>query len=491
MRGLKWGKYAGSPDLPQPVRVLLMRSSGGGIDGGEWPVQGSSRRRLVGLDTTNTVYVVPAHASYMQGLEVDTINCVTWRNVDQVVRVQRMVTGGGGDQAQSQSQSLPPQKGSLFVANAHLDEITCCGTHVSSNQLWLGYASGRIVVYQVVASTGGSSSSSDGGDRLNKMRYLQKSYLANTMSYNSAFRMFKSTGTGVVRGGGGGGTNWQQQQRPSTSNARVHDDIDRLTWSEEVTLLFHTDAVVDIRISPEFRIAVSVGVDGRAAIWDTNRLEYVRQIEPPTTTTTSPSASAMTRIPIALLAISATLGDIVTVHRSRETLGEEEEEEEEVNNGDDHVAMRGGRATATTTTDEDDVSYEVTESNIDDFVRVSTSGFAGGRKTLMRLHTINAKYVNHVTVPERILCVGVSHVKEGIGINVVATGFAGGTVKLWSSWDLSFVRQIDTHLADVLDLCFSTYQHLVVLTRDGFIQVWESPGLLGNAPKFPQVDGKR
>lgn len=472
VKGLKWGKYAGSPDLPAPERIQLIKR--GGPDGD--PVRG---RRLVSLEGTNTVYVVPENANYMQGLEVDTINCVTWRSVDHVVRLQRMaaaaILNNGGEK---------PQQSQLFAANDHLDEIVCCGTHVYSNQLWLGYASGRIVVYQVDNNSGGSGESSAPlpADKLNKMRFLQKSYLANTMSYNSAFRMFKSTGTAMVSGGGGAGGIHSWQRRPSGKQQQLlhqssDDDLNRLQWTEEVTLLFHTDSVVDIRISPEFRIAVSVGVDGRAAIWDTNKLEFVRQIEPPTTT----SGALSNRVPIALLAISQTMGDVVTVHRSRERAaekggdGEEEEEEEDRKSG-------AGRAT------DDDESYEVTENNIDDFVRVSTSGFAGGKKTLMRLHTINAKYVNHVTVPERILCVAMSHVKEGIGINVVATGFENGTIKLWSSWDLSFVRQIDTHLADVVDLCFSTYQHLVVLTKDDFIQVWESKGLLGNAPKFPQMD---
>lgn len=458
VRGLKWGKYTGSPELPAPVRVQLVRCA-------------ANTRRIVCLETTNTVYAVPEHGNYMQGLEMDTINCVTWWNVDGVVRVQRLTSGQEAAQEIQQATT-----GNLFVENGQLDEITCCGTHVNSSQLWLGYASGRIVVY-AQQQAGGGGSAGDGNsaaERLNRIRYLQNSYLANTMSYNSAFRMFKSTGTSV----GGSANGWNPQQhrtRGKRTGGGGDEGIGQLRWQEEVTLLFHTDKVVDIRISPEFRIAVSVGVDGRAAIWDTNRLEYVRQIQPPSTT------ALINRIPIALLAISQTMGDIVTVHRGRE-----EEEEEEGNRHEDDDGMDLG-AGATT----DDESYEVTENNIDDFVKVSTTGFASGRKTLMRLHTINAKYVNHVTVQERILSLCVSHVKEGIGINVVATGFENGTIKLWSSWDLSFVRQIDTMMADVIDVCYTTYQHLVVLTRDGFIQVWESTGLLGREPKFPQIECKK
>lgn len=408
VKGLRWGKFTGSPELKAPNKIQSYANLNSNV------------KRVVFLDSTNTIYAIPDCANYMQGIEVDTINCITWNHPDNIVRINRV----------SADKTLKP----LFENTIH-DDITCCGTHVFSNQLWFGYESGRIVVHQCIDFI---------PERLNKIRYLQNSYLANTMSYNSAFRIFKSSGSSFSR-------------KFSDSSVKQLHDIGKLNWKHPITLICHTEKIVNIKICTEFKIAVSIGWDGRAAIWDTNTLEYVRQIEPPI---------VVPRLPIALLAISPTLGDIITIHKKDSDMFDVPE---------------------STFNDTEDESYEVTESNMDDFVKVSMN--LNG-KTLMRLHTINAKYVNHVTISEKILSVCYSNVKEGTGINVVATGFENGIVKLWSSWDLSFILEINTKMGDIIDLCFSTYQHLVVLTKDNCLQVWESDGLPGNPPKFPQIDFK-
>lgn len=128
---------------------------------------------------------------------------------------------------------------------------------------------------------------------------------------------------------------------------------------------------------------------------------------------------------------------------------------------------------------------EATESIDDDFVNVPID-LTG--KSLMRLHTINAKYVNHVIDSDAIRACTYSSIKEGTGINVVATGYSDGIVRLWSSWDLTLVKEIHVGgKVNVISLTYSTYQHLVVLTSDNIIRVWESIGLVGNRPKFPQI----
>lgn len=93
-----------------------------------------------------------------------------------------------------------------------------------------------------------------------------------------------------------------------------------------------------------------------------------------------------------------------------------------------------------------DYCFEATES-IDDFVNVPID--LNG-KSLMRLHTLNAKYVSHVIVPEQVLSLCYSYVKEGTGINVIATGFEGGIIRLWSGWDLQLVKEIHVGKTDVV-----------------------------------------
>lgn len=189
----------------------------------------------------------------------------------------------------------------------------------------------------------------------------------------------------------------------------VNGNADSLKWKDPVILVRHTNSVTGIHISKEFKIVVSVANDGYAVIWDANSLNFVRSIQRPT----------ICKSPISLVTISPTLGDIVTVHD----------------------LFRDGY--------EDDRYSECCEAteNIDDFVNVSVDM---NGKSLLRMHTINAKYISHITIPERILSVCYSYVKEGTGVNVIATGLENGIIRLWSSYDLSMIRELMVSTYDVL-----------------------------------------
>lgn len=173
--------------------------------------------------------------------------------------------------------------------------------------------------------------------------------------------------------------------------------------------------------------------------------------------------------PVTLVTISPTLGDVITVHSI-----DPQQPQPSTENEDVPVPAKAASE-----------CLEATESIDDDFVNVPID-LTG--KSLMRLHTINAKYVNHVIDSDAIRACTYSSIKEGTGINVIATGYSDGIVRLWSSWDLTLVKEIHVGgKVDVVSLTYSTYQHLVVLTSDNIIQVWESLGLVGNPPKFPQI----
>lgn len=147
-----------------------------------------------------------------------------------------------------------------------------------------------------------------------------------------------------------------------------------------------------------------------------HRLQFIRSIGPP----------SICKAPIYLAAVSPTLGDIVTIH---------------IIDPD-----------APNTTNDDDLNatnecLEAMENSDEDFVNVpmETNG-----KSLMRLHTINAKYITHISVTEPINCVSYSFIKEGTGINAIATGFDGGVIRLWSSWDLTLMKEINVGNANVV-----------------------------------------
>lgn len=145
-----------------------------------------------------------------------------------------------------------------------------------------------------------------------------------------------------------------------------------------------------------------------------SRLQFIRSIERP----------SICNAPIYLGAISPTLGDIVTIHII--------DPDTQLNSNDN------------LSTNE---CLEATESGDDDFVNVPMEMDG---KSVMRLHSINAKYISHITIPEQIKCVCYSYIKEGTGINVIGTGFDCGIVRLWSSWDLTVVKEINVGSMNVI-----------------------------------------
>lgn len=66
----------------------------------------------------------------------------------------------------------------------------------------------------------------------------------------------------------------------------------------------------------------------------------------------------------------------------------------------------------------------------------------------LMVHTINGDLIGQLMTDSQITAVCYSTAPEGLSVNVIATGFVDGTIKLWSSWDLAPVR----HLTADMDL---------------------------------------
>ncbi|XP_055915316.1 lysosomal-trafficking regulator isoform X2 [Eupeodes corollae] len=400
-KGLRWGVFLGSPQLPTPTLGNINKLPGSDF--------------LVSFNNTNMVYGLPAKSCVMQGPDTDTFNVISWGYDDRIVRIQPL------SDTQTKSKAL------LF--NSSFDDITCCGSDANSNLLFCGHKSGRISVYKC---------SSVDTTRIAKSR--QNYVKGIKLSYNSAFRKISPKSSLKI-------DDLEQTTEVQRNNVGVE-----LTWSGPTILIRHTDEITTICLSVEFKIAVSAGKDGIAVIWDLNDLSYIRTIERP---------AEIHHSPINLTAISSTLGDIVTVH-----------------------SIPRNESDQSSTPVQADECFEVTEESLDDFVNVSVNPSG---KSILRLHSVNARYVNHIVHEDSILAVCYSYIKEGVGVNVIATAVEGGIVRLWSSWNLSFVTEIATGISNIKSIAYSTHQHLVVLTKDSYIQVWESEGLYGNPPKFPQI----
>ncbi|XP_017059693.1 lysosomal-trafficking regulator [Drosophila ficusphila] len=435
VRGLRWGVYVGSPQLKPPSWANIHKIPG--------------TEHLVSFSNTNVVYALPGKASVMQGAEPDTYNVISWGYDDRIVRIQPL--------------NKPQAKPKNLLHNGTFDDITACGCDVNSNQLWFGHKSGRVSVYKC---TGGLDSQQRASAK------SRQSYARGfSLSYNSAFRKMTSKGMGGgserVDEAGNLHTTHSASSVNSASNSSGLDGFQRdgadLSWLGPTLLVRHTDEITCISLSVEFKIAVTAGRDGIAVIWDLNDWSYVRTIARP---------AEIHQSPITHVAISPTLGDIVTVH----TLPQPSTATSE--------AKPPTAATRPNSLNIADECFEVTEENLDDFVNVNVNP---NGKSILRLHSVNARYVQHLVHEDRILAVCYSYIKEGVGVNVIATAVEGGFVRFWSSWNLSFVSELTTGTSPIRSISYSTHQHLVVLTRESHIQVWESEGLYGNAPKFPQI----
>ncbi|XP_017079902.1 lysosomal-trafficking regulator [Drosophila eugracilis] len=436
VRGLRWGVYVGSPQLKAPSWANIHKIPG--------------TEHLVSFSNTNVVYALPGRASVMQGAEPDTYNVISWGYDDRIVRIQPL--------------NKPQAKPKNLLHNGTFDDITACGCDVNTSQLWFGHKSGRISVYKC---TGGMDSQQRASAK------SRQSYARGfSLSYNSAFRKMTSKGIGggvperVDEMGNLHSTNSASSVN-SASNISGSDAFQRdgadLNWLGPTLLVRHTDEITCITLSVEFKIAVTAGRDGIAVIWDLNDWSYVRTIARP---------AEIHQSPITHVAISPTLGDIVTVH----TLPQPS-----TVSSDAKPLTTATRPNSLNVADE---CFEVTEESLDDFVNVNVNP---NGKSILRLHSVNARYVQHLVHEDRILAVCYSYIKEGVGVNVIATAVEGGFVRFWSSWNLSFVSELTTGTSPIRSICYSTHQHLVVLTRESHIQVWESEGLYGNAPKFPQI----
>ncbi|GFG30500.1 hypothetical protein Cfor_08123, partial [Coptotermes formosanus] len=198
--------------------------------------------------------------------------------------------------------------------------------------------------------------------------------------------------------------------------------------SEPVTLLGHEGAIQSIYICCSFSIVVSASHDGSAIIWDLNNLSYVRSI----------SCNDMT-VPVNLVSVSETLGDVALVSN--------------VNAGAVETALGG---------------------------------------SVLSLYSINAVLVGTVATRESITALCFSGAPEGVSVNIIAAGLANGAIRLWSTWDLSPVREITTSFISrpIISLTYSQdAQHLYASAADGSVVIWEGGGGTGSkgmskTPKF-------
>lgn len=121
VKGLKWGAFTGSPQLPKPRKLSA-----------KIPIPNKQRNtKLIPVHRQNMFFVIPSKASLMQGVLKNSYDLVLWKENDGVVRTK----------------SLTEKKSRKIFNTPICDPITACGSDVNYSNVWFGHQSGNISVY--------------------------------------------------------------------------------------------------------------------------------------------------------------------------------------------------------------------------------------------------------------------------------------------------------------------------------------------------------
>lgn len=96
--------------------------------------------------------------------------------------------------------------------------------------------------------------------------------------------------------------------------------------------------------------------------------------------------------------------------------------------------------------------------------------------SVIKLWTVNGRFISQAPCELLINCLEFSAAPEGISVNVIATGLSNGAIRLWSTWDLSHIRDIapDQYLSQVASLTFSEdSQRLFAVNTNGKLVAWQ------------------
>lgn len=102
VKGLRWGTFTGSPELPGPTMIHFYE---------QYDLEFSG---LVALADTNVLYGLPSHSNIMQGSESDTINLISWNDGDRIIGIRPL--------CEENSAKKP------LIGECNYDRVSCCGT---------------------------------------------------------------------------------------------------------------------------------------------------------------------------------------------------------------------------------------------------------------------------------------------------------------------------------------------------------------------------
>ena len=99
---------------------------------------------------------------------------------------------------------------------------------------------------------------------------------------------------------------------------------------------------------------------------------------------------------------------------------------------------------------------------------------SGGGGSTLSIWTINGQFVKRLNFKEGISCIEYTAALEGVHVNALATGHQDGCVRFLSSWNLSIIRDLNTHnKSPITAITFGpNHKEIVLGTEDGHIGLW-------------------
>ncbi|XP_038214540.1 lysosomal-trafficking regulator, partial [Zerene cesonia] len=165
----------------------------------------------------------------------------------------------------------------------------------------------------------------------------------------------------------------------------------------------HAAPLAHVAAAPQATLLATASCDGLIVLWDLHELTYIR---------TLPNRDMLR---VRLVAISPTLSDVASVHEPHTRA-----------HSDAHDTLAPAPAPAHA--DAHAHADEPADSDVLDYENDDTYKY----KSLIRVHTVNGRFVGSVKVAEAVRCVTYSHCAEGTSVNCVAVGLRSGGVRLYS-----------------------------------------------------------
>lgn len=393
----------------------------------------------------------------------DSLSLISWSYLDGIIRIRRPATN-------NQKLSLP-----LVQADSTVDVMTTCASVPELNLLLVGYRSGSICahiittshqtapIFQYVPQTASSFSTSTSSSTLSHATSGQSS-----ISHDGLLERGDSYVAGTT---------------PVLQSFNLMNKASR--W-----LYCHRKRVNCLKINVSFGIVVTGSDDGTSVVWDLNSLTYVRTIDYKVDSLSKRRNLYGTPNQITELGLNRGGHDQVTnqqvldylcsCDQPSNSLGGQSDPEDNLNTLDYRqrcVCASGVHLVAISDTLGDIVSVKHMSDRVAECdnpeksngnLSASSSQSESSLSSVVYVHTINGSLIGFFNCYSQVTDVCYSNAPEGISVNVIVVGLAEGIIRLYSSWDLNRVKEFHVSGLNlpITSLMYSNDNQLLYVTYE-------------------------